>query len=431
MVFAAATLLAAHTQAREPDFFAQLQIPYSGRNGREEYLMAAQKASTVEFRGFYEQANALMVAIFNPSADKPSPSAYRPFGLSESMTIPEIGRLEADRLAPITELIERGNSKPALALRTVWDGSTLFPELSAYRTISKVAADTINFELSQGNSSRAAKTFLTYTTFAGRFVESTLIELLVSVAMQAVLTGRMPDQIYQFGYQDLQTIRASTANWLQDETLLRCMTSDWKYSAQAIEDLLKDPAKLRQALLENYAGSDDDSSLGRYLKTRSLEQIAAVMRQVAGELRRQIDASNKILKDPESTWIDQFKANAPVTPDKEVDSDEKLSAYMLAAVGGSHQQVISAVVLRRTQSRILRLYCRVLEYRWAHGHLPAQLSDCAPDSEIKDPLSGSQFVYQTVTDLVFEVYSAGRDVTGKVGLRYTRMPTSATDAQNP
>lgn len=132
----------AHAQVNPPNqtLLQELQLPFTGKNGYEEYLMAADTTRTPAMRSFFRWRTYIEGGLLGnePGA---APTTPRPADLRDPLSLLTLRQASVTRIAPALDLIRRGNQKAVFSPHPEMKGELLFPELAEFRNLARLGVD--------------------------------------------------------------------------------------------------------------------------------------------------------------------------------------------------------------------------------------------------------------------------------------------------
>lgn len=330
-----------------------------------------------------------------------------------------------DKYGQAIEFIKVGNSKRVWDPREKVETTTLFPELTVFRSVTQLVAADAYVKFSGGNSSAGTTDLLEGLTFASRIGGTILIAELVSTACRGIILASFEDQLGRLSEPDTRKVIATADALLKaPPAVIETWKGERQFMLASIDSMFDQPEE------GDYDGEDGQL---KQIAEFSKKLTPADKRQVKTELKRQIgDMYARILKrfqEPESRWVEPIDLGLPPEP-KQIQNIQDFVDMLCHVFTPVFDQANLAFVRGRTQIRLLGLHARILNFKWHHGKLPSNLSDAAPQDLVVDPLSNEPFVYE-LRDDGYRLYSKGIKQTGPIELKYKRPANLGQDQDIP
>jgi hypothetical protein len=359
----------------------------TGQNGYEEYVMAAMLMSQSPLREITSEVNE----------DSPT------------VSILDRRRKWVANSQKVIQLVLQGNQKQVTDPRSHVRYDSLYPELSYLRTIVKLFVADADVKFADGNATAAVQSYSDALKLAKNLDCSSLLNLMVSCSsISLVLSG--------------------IDRHLQDLSL----TQTRKLTEQ-VKGLLDDPASLTDASavdVEMFCTAFDETpdawkfmsfdpttnTLADEMKALPQSEVKRLMKEVRSIAKDDRSRLAEILRQPEKDW---FKSETP-------NQSSLANRFYQAVAAPPHSLVTFAQC--RTQIRLLRLHCAIIEYRWEHNRLPDRLTDLTDTTAAEDPLTGGQFYYEKLKRGGYVLWSLGNGKTGKIELKYEFDPGTIIDS---
>ncbi len=398
-------------------------------NGYEDYLRAAdivQSGNAGAYLGWskadYEDRLARKTASV---ADGSGWSASEEAGLKLAKELHDLDYLGVQRrfvgaFGRALTTVYAGNEKAVWNPREKQDSASLFPEYASFKSVAKLFAADAYVHFADGDSKGATAELLQGYTFACRIGGSNLISELVSIACRSIILAAFDGQLARLSQKDAQQLIAyADAALEQPNSYSKALASERDMSIASIDLLLKNPATL--------AGGDSPpgGSLDAVAKLSPRDREAARTGLANGISEFYAKLIGRLDED-ESTWA-SAKDNDDLPPmPASVNSVQDLVDVLVRVFLPVHEQATKAVLKARSQLRLLDLHGRVIDFRWKHNRLPAELSDAVPEKLIHDPMGIGPFRYELTAD-GYRLYSKGLPGTGPIELKYRKQPGLPAD----
>ncbi len=358
----------------------------TGRNGYEEYLMAATLV----------QSKAAQDLISR--------------GLQPGLEGLEARREATRKYARALQLVVQGTQKGVAPPRRVVSLDTPFRELGAFRTLAQLFAITARDQFTSGDPNKGVATLLDGLAFAEESSRvGALIGYLVSVALSSILLAEADSNLRHVALPGAETIVAGVGEWsnrppavcdvigLEFEFVLGFLD---RADKKAIEELLGPPEEGGEyVVLARVAALSPDQRAAAF---RAAKAVALTRRETV----------LAAFSAPEREWV-----GTVASLDETTGSDGPLPEVLASLLFPVFGQVAVITVRERTQRRLLGVHAAIVAYRWRHGSLPTGLAETGIDPN--DPLTGRPFVYR-LRGQDYELYSEGIPETGRIDLRYRR-----------
>lgn len=400
-MIALSLLLALHQNQEQPlfkpiDLFRQIIGVRTGRNGYEEYLLAAEALHNAKFEDAYRVM--LKVSLGSDNWLSSREALTRESGATR-------------------QLITEGNAKSVQDPR-IPSLDTLYPDLSYLKMVARYLPVQATVEFSQGQNQRAGDTLLAGLVYADKLSRTgVLITYLVAQANVSLTL---------LGYQD-NLERLSLSSWasvikhcdfaLSNSRIVDVVSRELEFTESALDVYLNKPERIT----EGFELATDETDIAGQIKRLSVPQRLQVKAKFVDHLTSYKRGLAELVTEEEGTWGAR-EAALQRTIDLEQDS---ILSHLLAYTLPSFVGVIQAELKYRAQMRLLRLHGLIQTHRWTTGQLPTTLDQLGRESACQDPLSGGKFVYELSPD-GYNLYSPGGSGLPRIDLVFRR-PSSTTD----
>lgn len=427
-------------QKVEPDSVGVRQLPArslqqqivpkpTGRNGYEDYLAAAdilnssRHAAFVKWESYhYQHRNG---GLADAKSREDFPFVEPPTGLSLDSTPLQVKREYVKQFASVVPLIIAGNLKPVADPRETLDMSTLFPEYSRFKDITKLIVKLAYVNFADGNSAAGAVTLLEGLKMSSKIRRvGPLISNLVGLAQQAIVLAELERNLGQLSLRDTQKLLAFVDRELE--------TSDAMLTSLDFElNFFKSSAQSLDQTQDEYLGDDDLFS--QELKRLSPKERQRVFEITAGRLAQYVERVKKLIQSGDSNWMtfDDPIEKLEFNSDGPFNTTDDFVNGLLVNLSPSYGMVLPASARAKTQLRLLRMHALIIKYRWENEKLPAKLADAVPKAELVDPFSNAAFVYEREGNFGYRLFSKGFKDTGPIELRYRRAMPLQDDDEGP
>ncbi len=379
---------------QQPMFSKIISNP-TGRNGYEEYVRAAEIASTPEFS---EYLNLLPLWALADKAQIDWPQ-----GVESSDPDLLVRRKWNDRFRDCLGLLEQGNRKSVVEPRDQIMPETIFPEMSQFRKLARLEANAAHVAFADGQSGVAVSHLEEAITFSTKLDTGvTLISRLVGVACGGIALAELDDHWAQLSINDAHELRGYLGGLLKaPNSLVNSMKGERQAEANAVGELFTNP----KASSDGWLGSENLSKQILNLSAADAQQAQADTNSKIGEFYDSVDAT---LNGPESNWLN-FKDPPDAGP------KDSLGAKLADIVRPVIRQALIAHMRDRTRYRLAYLTATAIEYRWINGRLPDKIEQFTTKDERLDPSSGKSFVYAREGSW-FKITREAKDDLGNVSI---------------
>lgn len=377
-------------------FYSQVVPRTTGKNGYEEYVHAAVLVSSPEVRRW-----EATVPPFAP-------------GLDANSTRLERNQWVTARLKIALDLIHQGNAKPVTEPRETYGYSTLLPELTHFRQLSKLLAGAAYADFAAGRSGQGTERLLDSLVFGDNVSRTgTLLSHLVGVAQLSIAFASFESRLPQLSKEDCRrVVQTTTALLERPSAYASVLETERGLSLKALSELLDGK--------ESWVSESEYRGFSKVLQEKSPSEREEIRRLATQIINDQMGPAIQAYRGPESRWPIQGEA-LPILPARMPTNPEGLAEALVDSIAPVSTQGGMASLRSRTQMRLLRLHAWVLAYRWEHDRLPTRLADAVPQDALIDPANGQPFEY-TITEGGYKLHSLGRDGTGEIALRYKIPP---------
>jgi len=395
----------------------------AGRNGYEEYLLAAdiiESPEAVKFLNWEDYWNRNQTGIYAVTAgDVPPKEPERPHGLSLNDDLLTIRREKERRFRRILDLVKAGNAKPVWNPRSSMDLDSLLPELGPFRAISRHLVQFAYVSFANGKSAEGTERLIDALRFGIRISQGPMIFRLVSMALASIVLAGFEEHLSRLSEADCHRIIDSWNGVFREaDGLENALRSELAGLAASVPMILKEPERFLTLDSED----PDSAKVLEALKALSPRQIEVVAELI---VKRQTQLTQDYIQ-----WIAKSEKNLAIEMPTSAAArvDPRTSIDTLAdRVAEDSLPFFTAMTMAearvRTQLRLLLLHARVLLYRWRHGKLPQKLLNAAAAEECQDPIGEKEFRYVVTSRGTYRLFSEGFGNTGEIELRYRRPPS--------
>lgn len=336
----------------------------------------------------------------------------------------QIKREAVSKYKEVLPLLEAARSKRAWDPRQKVTMDTIFPELAAFRVISRFLTTIVcDVRFAEGDFRGGTQTILDcYRLSEASATSPTLIGTLIARAIQAVALVSFQEHISRISLPDCKTIENYVSSTLsRPDMYVRAMQSEAAAMSEVVDDIYagKDPNFLgEENLIAKLKGLDASTRASYAAQTKGYlakgyEELIKVFGADVREMVTYIDG-----RGPESHEADGTASQEPLP---------KQIADQLSAVG---DQVIQSAIIHRVQLRLVRVAALVTKFRWENEQLPTRLADVGPAAVITDPVTGQPFRYRA-NGSEFELSGTGAKSMGEIRLLYRRPTNSQSEPPPP
>ena len=383
-MFSAILLVAAIGANQQPDLFRTIIGAPTGENGYEEYVMAADMAITAQVRKYFIQVNL-------ETADGTKLDRRRDL---------------ARRLGRIETLIQQGNKKPVF-YPSPMNFSTSLPEISPLLNLGSALVEKAEVHFADGQVNQGFDTLTTVVEYGHKLSGAgSLIHNLVGRAIALPATRSFAKNIALLSLpaaRDLQQRIAALSEL--PSPLVAAMRSEMQTIVASLPQFLEDPT--------NFV--EDPEVERRMAELRDLppQRKKAIADELVFAITRHGEARLQMFERPEREWPAISRQIEEMAG-----PEDPLAKVAYASFVPEYGRVDIIEIARRTQFRLMIVYCEVKQYRWEHGFLPSSLAKLEDQRIAYDPLTNGPFEYER-TETAFRIYSRGTDDTGPIDLFYT------------
>lgn len=395
-------LLACHVLLAQTGMFAKIVPNPTGRNGYEEYVRAAEYVYTPDF-------SAYSVWLFSVPNSGVTPDTVIPPDVSPRDSDLVVREKWTNRYRVCTELIRTGNNKPVYDPRGGFTPETTFPEMAAFRTLTRLECATAHVEFARGLTGSALQHLEDSVVFGGRIGGAILIGRLVGIACDSLALNELNDHWAQLSVSDAAQASAFFRSRIGGPPpVAETLQGEKSAGRQLVDRMFSKPEQLADMLGEESGVGD----LSRALKKLSPEAIQALQTEANRQLDAYYDSIAAVLQGPESGWI---RFAEPPDASKTDETSSGLAKRLAEVIRPSMSRVLVREAQDRTLMRLAYLTARAIEYRWHMGRLPRSIEAYTTPSERLDPTSGRAFVLKREGQW-FRIVREGKDALGEVGM---------------
>lgn len=375
-------------QDQQTSLYKKIIVSPNAKNGYEDYLRAADLLSV-----------QVVKETFKKVTESPAGSAD---WLSSR-------RLLLARLSNVNNLISEGNKKVVFDPRTSINSETLFPELAAFKNITKNIAEVVPAQFASGNPSLACKQLLDTIIFSENILNTgVLITYLVGTAMESITFRTYAENLERIPVGEWQNV-ISFCNRADSATAIRRVSlAELNFVGNNIDVMLSQPGE--------YFGNFEDveeSVLVTQLKALTPSQKAKIAQKLRETLSVYSEKFEKVFAVPEREW----EREAALT-DRIWDAEQDpLVRFVWSASIPVFWQSFTADIKRRTQLRLLRLHAMIQKFKWESGRLPKNLDEIEEPKAVIDPLTDKKFSYEILAE-GYALFGDGNQRTGRIDLFY-------------
>jgi len=394
--------------AQDPPIWRPIQLVKTiigtptGRNGYEEYLMAAEAMHNPKFEDAYR----------NLTSSGPGQDTW----LASRVAV-------AAQSGSARQLVLEGNRKEVFDPRS-FTQDTLFPDLVYLKMVARYLPIQATVEFSQGQNKRGAETLLGGLVFSGKLSGTgVLLSFLVSMATNSIILAGYSENLERIPLSSWDSVVNYCNEALSLNPLKRSILLELDGVPGNVDYVFINPREWGGVF-----GDLDDQTADMVDRIKSLSATqrqavkARVLERVAAYRRVFIQAMDQ----DESKWVLSTSALENVAQREEPDP---LVQWILDSSLAVYSQAYPSELKRRAQLRILRLHGLIQSHRWRTGVLPGSLKDLDNDPACADPLSGSWFCYEPTED-GYQLYSKGGSGMTRVDLGFKR-PVSSDSGDEP
>lgn len=350
--------VAAPAAKARPSLFRQVISQPTGKNGYEELVLAAEA-----FRAsrYYEKAQEVTSLQFK----------------REVLADRQVVRALA--------LLRQGLQKPVLSPREKLTFTTLLPEFSEFRSLSRLLALQQYVLLADGRTGEAIQNARLGLKFSQAIQTDTLIAGLVGLAMSAVCLRPLSDHMDQLSARDCEALFQVCLEWLaQPNPQDRVMMADRHWMKEGLvemrERIKKDGVR---AAVQQFGLTDHASDQALAQVPTTPEGVDALFVDIGKRLEAHWVRVFAELRKP--SW-ERTAVHVP----EEKDLAGSIASFLIPV----YDRVDERYVREAARMRLLACHCLIRRYRWEHNQLPSSLAEVQPGELAIDPFSGQPLQYQ-------------------------------------
>ena len=385
-------VVAAPRQKEKPKSLLRQLVPRTtGRNGYEEFLMAADLVK--------------------------SSKLWQEVGRKQ-LTLAQKRRVLGDRkLQRALALVRKGVSKRVHSPRESLDFESPLPELGALRRVAGVQALQQYVYYADGRNREALDVLRVGLRFGNLIQQDSLISGLVGLAVSIVNIRATGDHLDQLSARDCEYLHRLCLEWLQMEDPLprvieaeragikRSMRTIFLAKPEALRGILEDAGDGDAEKSDRKPGQqpgtapghiDPDRAAAQFRQAQgSPEQARALLAQVDGR----VDEAFRLL------YV-EYRKPPWQRQDIELPADGSVGGFIIALVMPSMSRSFDAYSRGEAMIRLLATHAVIRRYEWEHAALPASLKTLDVAALAIDPFTGQPLKYRRL-DAAYELTSAG------------------------
>ena len=405
MILAIAVLL---MQGNNQKLLGKVIPEWTGANGYEEYILAATAADDLgsqQYRYYARPPVGIQGTVAKPTWILNSPNHLEEDGMV------------ARRYSEVYRLVRMGNDKQVVYPVKPITASTLFPELSVFRSIPVLFASSAYWHLGNGEEAQGGRDLSDALQFCLKQPDGLLLQYLVRNSMMRSMVKPILDQLSSFSQADCEKFAALFSQFIDSPSRI---IDSYKSSELSMVMTANEVIAGREKL-----GAKDEL-LAKLSKQLSQEDVRQITQYFAAKQDSEEKPLFDLLSRPESEW------GTPVAPGQSLDfvsmfpnASQAAIAYM-EVIGPIFDQLgpeiptpdtVSMYAHYRTQIRLMVLTLKVASFRWEFDRLPEKLTDAVDLESATDPLNGKLFVYRKVGE-TYEINSEGLKGKGRIDLNH-------------
>lgn len=419
--------------------FLELLLPHpTGHNGLEEYLRACdvldqgfdlyqswqppEKRPTPAIQSAAERAKEKL----NATGETLSPDEVRlqneraaAMARINAMSFLASRRDEWNRYGRALDIVESGNQKP---IQWVIDDpldTKSFPIYASFRSLARLACDGAFVAWSSGRSDQAVHRLLVVLAMSQRTQVSGIVSLLVTEAITSIIYREFQEGLPNISLDDAYEIKR----------VCRAILADRSGIEDAFRAEFRNQKSMFDATIFSVTESDGNGS------KLSPDQKVEFQRKITDALQAKLKESLDRLEGPEDAWIPPISKQTPVeaVPLRAGSPDvaEAVNQFLGNLRNELNRDVLKAVSVRRTQTRLLNLHSAIRLFKWENRRLPENLEELKLEpEEVYDPLSKKAFAYHLQSDH-YDLFSHGTAETGEIRLVYRGPANTERDPDRP
>ena len=406
----------------------------TGNNGYEEFVRAADVVRGTTFYTYqgwtpnlYEEA---LTTLNPPEATKEElrelqsdPVIRTRLALLkrlDGMTKLQVWKEGVEKFGKALDYVAQGNRKKVFDPRTKYSFDVIFPELSYFKNVAKLAEMAAFVAFAEGRSHQGIQYLLDSYQFGVNLEGGVLISHLVGIAIESICLAGIERHLEAISRDDAALIESQVGSMLAGPpSLLQTVQLEKRFSLSMVSDLLSGKMSPTDVLSWDQQETEETKALYGQIKKLTGPQRQALLGRATATLDQRMNQLTKRFQGPESGWMPAEVLQDETAPPPAKNVTEFIDR-LTEESSGVFAQVGFAAARSRTQLRLLGLCGSVIRYKWDNGDLPTTLAEAAGKDRTKDPLSGQEFGYERQGAFSFRVFSRGSVGTGEFGLRWKR-----------
>ncbi len=285
-------------------------------------------------------------------------------------------------------LVRVGLSKPTFSPRQDINEVTITPELASFRLLARLLSADQYVQFATGHVDAAIEDMRVGLAFGYRIQTDTLISGLVGVAMDAITLKEFTQHLDQLSVSQCDQVCRIVEDFLNAESpAIHLMALEKATMLKIIEARRSNPNALLALLKLN--GANGPSS-----EAKDIEALQSHLTNHPSDLNPILEGAQERVNALYDVTI--LNLSLPYTQRKPFPRDNATSpdAALFRLLTVDPLQIMDKYERDRTQLRMLEVHALICRYRWQHDTLPNALTDLRAPKLVKDPLTGSEILYQ-------------------------------------
>lgn len=374
---------------------------WTGRNGYEEYVRAAQLLSAPQVTELNRYVRYRETGKWDEETTKPE----APPG-TDPETLLDVYRIQAKALEPALKLIRQGNTKPVFYPNPSRTILTLYPELAPLKWMMRDLQRYAYVGFSEGKGAEGTQAILDTFSFGDRIECGPMLHSNVAQSIRDFARASFLNRLGQMSLYDLQKIR-SWADYQvrQPVGMIEGARQEAREVSASYYYFLNHPEELA-------AFGGNKEALVQAVSKLTESHKAEVYRLAFQRLEAPWLAIADRLSKPESQWLGDIDTSrflegsgtsSPLSPGDGVWGMAILKAFNALAYSIDPGEVVKEVAKDRVKTRLLGIYASVGIFRWQQNRLPESLEEVFGKAPTES-LSGSRYTYERLPDGKFRVF---------------------------
>ncbi|MFN3648682.1 MAG: hypothetical protein ACK47B_03795 [Armatimonadota bacterium] len=371
----------------------------TGKNGYEDFLLAADRVETTKFwrRDVY------------------------PIPLSDCRTI-----LEKPAAREALMLLQRGLRKPITVPPPQPDSSAYYDSFGSFRQLMRLLGVKLRLAMAEGRAGEGLDMVLLGLRFSRAIDDGTFQGTITSAGLRTIITTVFVEHLEQLSAGDCERLYRESAPFLAGDSLApKLLRREWQEAQESLGELRQAIRRRGAAAVRDFAEEhlsfeardvepdpDDPGApeqpeepegvlFWRALLQRYGKSPAGMLRFADDLEARLRERSQELIAEVAEPW----RQGVP-SLDREA-AVEDPAGTIVEKMLGMADHLSSQVVEWEVQHHLFLIHLALLRYRWEHDRVPDTLAELALGDLTFDPFTGLELKYEPVGTRGFQLYSAG------------------------